>query len=306
MMHLACIADGGYARHTGAMLHSALARSMPMRVAVHVLHETPLGEGDTRNLRTVTDAFDASLELHRLPRARVADFPSGYFPRSIWFRALLPELLPAADKVLYLDSDLIVADDLAPLWETDLGDALLGAVVNPFYPFMHFHAPGRPEDYFNSGVLLMNLARMRAESTAAKLYDYARTHPSAHYPDQDAYNAVCEGRWLRLHPRWNAQSTFFELRDADLPLPPQQVIEARSRPAIVHFIGPFKPWSYLCRHPLQAKYFEHARKTPWGEPELEGRSLRNAVLRRLPLEWIDRWFAAERRAARLWRRAVGA
>ena len=64
--------------------------------------------------------------------------------------------------------------------------------------------------------------------------------------------------------------------------------------AIVHFIGPMKPWTFLCRHPLRALYADHARATPWGVAPLEGRTLRNAVLRQLPMVAIDRWFATER------------
>ncbi|HVT36945.1 MAG TPA: glycosyltransferase, partial [Nevskiaceae bacterium] len=132
------------------------------------------------------------------------------------------------------------------------------------------------------------------EGTAEKLAEFARTHPHLHYPDQDALNVVCRGRWLHLQPRWNAQSTFFQLRDTDLPLPPEQSREARAHPALVHYIGPFKPWTYMCTHPLRQLYFDHARQTPWGAPAPEGRTLRTMLLRPLPLRWIDRWLAFER------------
>ncbi|HUP91359.1 MAG TPA: glycosyltransferase family 8 protein [Solimonas sp.] len=306
-IELACIADGGYLRHTGAMLHSALAHSPGERFSVCVLHGNPIPEQERAKLQQVTQAFGARLRFELVDDQRAAQFPCGYFPRAVWLRILLPELLPQAERVLYLDSDLIVTGDLAPLWATDLGDHLLAAVTNPFYPFMPDHPRLHlgikdPRDYFNSGVLLMNLARMRAEGTSSRLCEFARTRPGNPYPDQDALNEVCRGRWLHLHPRWNVQSTLFELAPAQLPLPPQQVAEALAQPALVHYIGPFKPWHYLCRHPLQALYFEHARATPWGAPALEGQTPRNAVLRRLPLAWIDRWFRLERLAGRAWRR----
>ena len=161
-----------------------------------------------------------------------------------------------------------------------------------------------PADYLNSGVLLLNLAQMRVENTAQQLVDYARAHPHQDYPDQDALNVVCRGRWLHLHPRWNAQSTFFQLKDADLPLPATQVHETRAQPALVHYIGPHKPWTYMCRHPLRHLYFEHARQTPWGEPALEGRSLRNALLRPLSLELQSSIDAFERRATAQLRRVL--
>lgn len=308
MIELACIADGVYVRHTAALLHSALACSPPENFSVHLLHTAAISVEDEGRLRQVTDKFAARLQLLHIQPATVADLPEGYFPRSVWLRILLPELLPQLDKILYLDSDMIVRDGLQPLWETDVSGHLLAAVTNPFYPFMPPYPRqslgiARPEDYFNSGVLLMNLALMRSENTVVRLREYARSRPGNSYPDQDALNVVCRGRWLPLHPRWNVQSTLYELKARELPMHPDQLREARSRPAVIHYIGPFKPWQYLCRHPLQGLYFEHARETPWGEPPLEGRSLGNFFLRQLPLAWIDRWMKLERRTAGLWRRA---
>lgn len=307
MIQLACIADGAFLRHTGAMLHSALSHCGSEAVSIRVLHSAPIDDQDRARLEQVVSGFGAKLRFDRIDAAQTAEFPSGYFPRSVWFRVLLPDLMPDADKVLYLDSDMIVTDDLRPLWSVELEDHLLAAVTNPFYPFMPPYPRlkwgiEQPGDYFNSGVLLMNLRRMREEATAAKLREFARIHTSCAYPDQDALNVVCKGRWLHLHPRWNAQSTFFELKPEELPVPPEQVAEAVQRPAVIHFIGPFKPWQYLCRHPRRELYFEHARQTPWGAPQLEGRNLRNAILRQLPFQWIDRWFEFERRVARRWQR----
>jgi lipopolysaccharide biosynthesis glycosyltransferase len=298
-MQIACIAEGAYLRHAGAMLHSVLQHSAPARAVVHVLHESAVSASDAAHLESVVGGFGGSVRWLRLADDTARAFPGGYFPRAVWFRVLLPELLPDLDRVLYLDADLIATDSLLPLWETPLGDHLLGAVTNPFYPFMApYVAPAlgidAPEDYFNSGVLLFNLARMREEGTARKLVDYALGHPHLHYPDQDALNVVCRDRWLHLHPRWNLQSTFVTLAEGDLPLPAQPVREARAHPALVHFIGPYKPWTYMCVHSMRQLYFAHARATPWGEPPLEGRTLRAALLRHLPLQWIDRWMALER------------
>ncbi|MEQ1438039.1 glycosyltransferase family 8 protein [Fontimonas sp. SYSU GA230001] len=303
MIHLACIAEGAYLRHTGAMLHSALSQTLPDRCTVHVLHERPIADDERDRLAGVVAGLRGELRWLQLAEDAARGFPDGGFPRAVWFRVLLPELLPGLERVLYLDSDLIVRQSLVPLWRTDLGGALLGAVTNPLYPFQPPYPQqalgiARPEDYFNSGVLLLDLARMRAEGSARALAQVAATRPGLWYPDQDALNLVCRDRWHRLHPRWNAQSTFFELSDRDLPVPAVEAAEARTDPAIVHFIGPLKPWTYLCRHPLRALYAEHARATPWGVPPLEGRTLRNAVLRQLPMAAIDRWFALERWLAR--------
>lgn len=296
---IACITDGDYLRHTAAMLHSVLAHSAPARVHAHVLHEAAIAPAEQRKLEQMLQAAGGTVSWLPIGEAGARPFPGGHFPRSVWFRVLLPELLPALDRVLYLDSDLIATGSLLPLWQTALGGQLLGAVTNPLYPFMPPYPAqqlgiARAADYFNSGVLLLDLAQMRREDTAQKLIECARQRPGLWYPDQDALNLVCRDRWLALHPRWNAQSTYFELDEHELPVPAAQVREARTQPAIVHFIGALKPWTYLCRHPLRHLYLEHARATPWGEVPLTGRTLRTILLRPLPFYWIDRWFALER------------
>jgi lipopolysaccharide biosynthesis glycosyltransferase len=312
LIDIACIADGRYFRHAGAMLHSVLSHTRDARVRVHVLHEREVPADDARHMETMIRALGAELVWLTLPASRTASFPNGaYLPRAVWFRVLLPELLPQLERILYIDSDIIGADSLHELWQTELGEHVFGAVTNPMYPFMAPYAAPKlgiedPAEYLNSGVLLMNLTQMRAEGIIEKITRYAHDFPDRQdYADQDAFNVVCKGRWLHLHPRWNAQSTLFQLADDELPLPAAQVHEARARPALIHYIGPFKPWTYMCTHPLQHLYLEHAAATPWGAPALEGRTLRTRLLRPLPLGTLDRVLTLEAKLKRRWRRWFG-
>jgi len=128
------------------------------------------------------------------------------------FRLLLPELLPEYDKVIYVDCDVIVRNDLAKLYsEIELDEKLLGVV---------YEAPigGQAERwealgcdsgrYFNSGFLIMNLEQMRKEKTSAKLMEALKTD-YLEFPDQDALNIVCQGKVLPLPPYWNSIRTFW-------------------------------------------------------------------------------------------------
>ena len=128
------------------------------------------------------------------------------------FRLLLPELLPEYDRIVYIDCDVIVRQDIGRLFRsTDLGGNLLAAVFEA--PIEHqaerFRALGcDPARYFNSGFLLMNLSLMRAEKTSERLLEACRV-PYLEFPDQDALNQVCLGRVLPLSPLYNGIRTFF-------------------------------------------------------------------------------------------------
>ena len=128
------------------------------------------------------------------------------------FRLLLPELLPEYDKVVYIDCDVIVRQDIGRLFhETHLGDNWLGVVFEAPIERQaeRFRALGcDPMRYFNSGFLLMNLARMREEKVSEKLLEACRVS-YLEFPDQDALNQVCQGHVLPLSPLYNGIRTFF-------------------------------------------------------------------------------------------------
>jgi FkbM family methyltransferase len=307
-IHVACATDEAFAPHCATMLRSLLAHASPPAVRIHVLHGArTLGATTRDRLERMVAEAGAALDWLEVPDALIADFPRQRFHVACWYRILLPTLLPRVERVLYLDSDTLVLQDLAPLWATDLQGRLFGAVVNPLYAFMPDRSAelglAAPAEYLNSGVLLMDLARMRADGTAERVRRYAMEHPQNVWPEQDALSVVCRGAWLPLHPRWNAQSTVFDLRPGRLPFAPDEALAARRDPAVVHFIGPHKPWHYLCRHPLRRRYADFRRQTPWPQLDLEGRTWRNRLLRPLSLRAQVGLRDAWRRLVGRWRRA---
>ena len=128
------------------------------------------------------------------------------------FRLLLPELLPAYDKILYLDCDIIVRQDMGVLFRnTDLKDNYLAAVYEAPIEGQaeRIKALGCiPRQYFNSGMLLMNLKQMREEKVSARLLK-ACEKDYMEFPDQDALNQVCQRRVLPVSPVYNGIRTFF-------------------------------------------------------------------------------------------------
>jgi lipopolysaccharide biosynthesis glycosyltransferase len=204
----------------------------------------------------------------------------------MWFRIFLPELLPDVERVLYLDIDTLAIDSLEPLWRTDLTGHLLGAVTNVFEPEHLWRVPALglagPEVYFNSGVLLLNLAEMRRAGSTQALLDYAREQATELvWPDQDALNVVLGPRRLALHPRWNCMNSVLTFPWAVEVFGEEAVAEARRHPGIRHFEGPErnKPWHYLCDYGQRELYVAHRRQTPWPRFKREGVTPRNVLAR---------------------------
>lgn len=267
-VHIACGADERYVPHLAVMLHSLCANTRTAPLSIHVM-DGGLPEAARDYLRRVVSAHRmqidfVSINVSRLQHLRLAE----WFSPANYYRMLLPELLPSLDRVLYLDADIVVDDDIVPLWKVELGEHALGAIPNvlhPKNPQDHVFNLGlrAPHDYLNSGVLLMNLKRMRESGIDRTLLEYAGMHPQLMlYADQDAFNGVLKGRWLRLHPRWNVQTTMLEVAPADQPLEPSELAEALQRPAVIHYMGWWKPWRLWSTHPLRARYRKYFRQLP--------------------------------------------
>lgn len=127
------------------------------------------------------------------------------------YRLLLPNLLPEYDKVLYVDCDIISRNNLADLYHTiDLRDSYLAGVCTAILDFQERYIRSigcQPGKYINSGLLLMNLAKLRKDHMVEKFLEAAKVK-GLQFPDQDALNQVCKGKIINLPPYLNSIRLF--------------------------------------------------------------------------------------------------
>ncbi|MFI0424915.1 glycosyltransferase family 8 protein [Spongiactinospora sp. 9N601] len=250
-MHVSLAFDLAFARYAMATMRSILDKGISDGEAVswwftpapdvpQAVLDAFVREGERRgevHLLRVPEELDAlPLSSWRIMSSRIT--------HAAYYRLLLPELVPdTVPRMLYVDGDVLCMGGLTELWETDLGDDLLAAAVDIGSPTVSA-AGGLPgfaagagrltfwSDYFNSGVLLMDLARCREEKIAARSLDYLRDNaPRLRFAVQDAMNITVDDRWVRLDPRWN---------DMDFAACER---EGESRGArLIQFAGAKKPW----------------------------------------------------------------
>jgi lipopolysaccharide biosynthesis glycosyltransferase len=222
---------------------------------------------------------------HEVPDDALSTYPvRGHFVPMVYARVLAPDILPASiDRVLYLDADLLVLDDISKLWALPLQGNLIAAAQDMAVP--HASSPmglRRHEDlgiepgapYFNAGVYLADLAGWReARVTEQTLAYLDRYHDDVNLLDQDALNAVLHDRWQRLDVRWNLIASLagrghYRPSGSDA----QEYRRALERPGIVHFAGLLKPWAQPGIASFQAERYlevlrrifpDHALQTGW-------------------------------------------
>lgn len=192
------------------------------------------------------------------------------YPREMYYRLLAPHLLPATvDRVLYLDPDILVINPLRPLWETDLQGHLFAAAAHTgraeLANGVNQMRLGTGRDYYNSGVLLMDLEAGRREVVPQALFDYVARHSrELLLPDQDVLNALYSERIYPLEDvRWNYDarnySSYLLCSGGVWDLP-----WVMAHTAILHFCGKEKPWKphYQRRFGiLYRHYMELTRRT---------------------------------------------
>jgi len=166
-------------------------------------------------------------------------------PLSSCYRLLLPRVLPAYGKVVYIDVDVAVCRDLGELYATDVGDSYFAAakdvVCNTHPEYVSWAAKwgfAEWEDYVNTGVLVMNLDRFRREPVFDRLKEIV-FEAAKWNCDQDALNFVCKGGIAPLDPRWNVQLGDYCLE--------KQISLTGDEMWIAHYTAGRKPWTYPAR-----------------------------------------------------------
>lgn len=197
-----------------------------------------------------------------------------------YYRFLIQDILPFYDKVIYLDSDLIIHNDISNLYKIDLCDNLVGAVRDVDYLGNLNMKNGErytytenvlklsnPYSYFQAGVLLLNTKAMRSFYPITRWLEIA-SDPIYIYNDQDVLNAHCQNRVTYLDYNWNVMHDCGHRVQNVFSFAPSNVYDAylssRQNPYIVHYAGYEKPWKNSSCDFAELYWF-YARKTPFYE-----------------------------------------
>lgn len=193
-----------------------------------------------------------------IPDSIVIPVDNSAFPLTVYLRVFSPYVVDKdVEKLIYLDVDTIVQDDISKLWNTTLGDYIAGAVQDvgktmdcewggvPNYKELGFTADTK---YFNSGVLMINAKRWREENFSAQVISaLSKYKEHVRLADQYGLNVVLANQWLELDPKWN----WFAFKENE-------------DPSIVHFLD-IKPifTSYNSKEVYREEFFRYLSMTPW-------------------------------------------
>lgn len=190
-------------------------------------------------------------------------FTRDYYSKTTYFRLFIPNLYPQYSKALYLDSDVIVLSDIANLYNIDMEDNLVAAAPDEVILYTKVFSEYAEKvvgvsdyrNYFNAGVLLMNLDELKKIHFQDKFMRLLETIKFTVAQDQDYLNRLCKGRVKLIDGTWNKMPSFCnELPNENLNL--------------IHYNLAYKPWhfediaykDYFWEYAKQTEYFEEFKR----------------------------------------------
>jgi lipopolysaccharide biosynthesis glycosyltransferase len=271
-----CAADNNYAMQLAVVARSAIEHlDRDRQLSLFVIDGGITPRNKRKIIRSIASNRCAINWL--LPNLELlADVPiSGHLNFTTYLRLLIPDLLPAhIQKVIYLDSDLIVNANLGKLWDMSLDGVDLLAVQQTAVPFVssakglsNYQALGiaPTSKYFNAGVLVINLEKWRQEKLGSKVLRYIEQNKShIRFHDQDGLNAMLAGRWGELDPRWNQMPEVFQFNSwQESPYSETVYQQVLTDPYIIHFATAAKPWNSREIYPANDLFFQYVDQTAW-------------------------------------------
>ncbi|HEX7789978.1 MAG TPA: glycosyltransferase family 8 protein [Afipia sp.] len=263
-MHIISAANDGFIPHFAAMLHSAWLYHPD---ANYYLLDAGIAERNLIRLREFTESLGVDLTIfscdalvnERLPTVK---------SRAHYVRWLIPELLANdIERALYLDGDMTVISSIDELYGIDLAGRAIAAIENGNPEFSREESAVQGidfgDDYFNSGLMVMDLVQWRHDRIADHAFAYAAAnHQKLPLYDQSSLNAILYKRNRKIDPIWN----FFR---------PLEIEKLSGEPRILHYVSIQKPDRWP-ESPFADLYKFHRDQTPWPFQKFAARPWRDA------------------------------
>lgn len=275
-MHLdiSCSTDDNYIQHCSAMLCSVFENNREHEITVHLLHhglsldsQSFLVELARRYGNTML-FYDIDLEKlgnlfidkHWHPTLSIASY----------YRLLLPSLLETQiEKVLYLDCDIIVLDDVSPLFSLDLAGYGVAAVEDTTPGSDHHRRSmglSLNQTAFCAGVLVINMKYWREHNSEQQLLDYAqKMGGQLEMEDQDVLNHEFRGHWFKLPYKY--MRTPMSIASLDKQQKWADIEDYVFHPVIIHYAAHVKPWLDISI-PDGKYYWEYVKRSGFPNPKV--------------------------------------
>lgn len=299
-INIVLASDGNYAQHACVAMTSVLNNTdKPEQIRFFLIDDNIDKNNKKACMQSVANNGGQLHIIKANEKALSNVFVSGNLTRAAYFRLDIPNILPDdVKKVIYIDCDLLVLDDIEKLWNFDMQNKPVAAAED----FGILSSKGKLDEkvknigiqkgdsYFNSGVLLIDIEQWRENDYAARLITLVGERNFRHH-DQDALNYMFMGKWAKLPLRWNVIPPVFNMmpRIAFNSSMRKTAVEALKNIGIFHYAGGYKPWEYDVYEGFNEKYYEYLSHTEYKYvkmPQPNSKKKGHSISRQM---WRLRW-----------------
>ena len=255
--------DHNYAKYATVTIQSIIDNitSNQFEYRIYIFHDEEMFLRDKEVLKKLSTN---NVKVECLDVRNLIDktklYSRAHYSKQMFYRWLIPEVLPQYTKVIYIDCDVVLNDDIVNLYNIPLGDKnIVGAVRNPVQNqkmenYLSSVLKINPSDYVNSGVMVFYTRKFLFQNIKEKCLELLYNHDVFLCPDQDVINIVLKDKIKFLPSGWNLQWENLTLTNYD---------KYKNTHNIIHFTTGVKPWKLNgVNHSLAEYFWKYARKSP--------------------------------------------
>lgn len=272
--------DDAYAPYAGVAIQSLIDHADSSKLySVNILHTHLSEDNSTGLLELARDNVGINLIDVSALVSEWKIYSTAHYSEAMFYRIAIPRLFSNRSKVLYLDCDILIYDDVSKLFEFDLGASVVGAVRNICNQsrsrYVETVLGVDDDEYFNSGVILFNIESFISNCIEQRCCDLLSAYRRLDCPDQDILNLACMGLVTYLPIRWNVawQHAIGPIQKYYDETILKQFSSALEDIGILHYTTAVKPWN-TPQESLAGPFWLTAERTVFYEDILQRESMK--------------------------------
>jgi lipopolysaccharide biosynthesis glycosyltransferase len=250
VVHIACAYDDNYFKPFCALISSLMHNHARGGLSLHVI-ASDTGESKVNDIKSFVGSYSNAIQFYNICDPKVSTFVRmSTWSEAVYYRLYFPLLLPdTIDRIIYLDSDTIALRSLESLYKENLEGYCVGAVYDNYIKSQPLIGIDQHGEYFNSGMLLIDLKLWRETKVSECSFDYLTKYPERiRYVDQCALNAVLHHKWKKLPEKYNFLYSYFPE-----VVTSEALQKIKNETDLIHFTLQ-RPWNMLCKNRFRRQY----------------------------------------------------
>jgi lipopolysaccharide biosynthesis glycosyltransferase len=261
--HIAFGVDANFVRPMGVTITSLLMNNRDENLIFHIFVNS-IHEVDVNRLKELVTSYKTTINLYYIDETVFDQMPTNWHcSHAIYNRFLLAKALyGVADRVLYVDADIVCVGKIRELIDIEMGEHVIAVVQEKETVFIQKQIEKlklRHGKYFNAGVLCIDINKWEENDVTNKALELLiENYERFNLLDQDALNVILDGKVKFISSKWNFMCNL-----------EKKIKEIPSDTVLIHYTSREKPWHRWCFHPLAATFTKYARESLWRDVPLD-------------------------------------